>query len=254
MRPQTAQPHPHPTSGDPGGAPHAHPFAQPLSVRDRLGAEFDGEEVERFFRLLQTGPESALDLALDRFLARGIPADRLLLELFRDAALRLGDDWEQDRCTFLDVALGTGRLQRLLRALTRREMLQAGLEAPPTRKILLSSFQNQQHTFGLLMAAEFFQRAQWTVSIGAPLNPKWASDLVQDEHFDVVGLAIPMRESASAVRREISRIRTRSRNRQIGILVGGAAVSRDPDLVDEVGADAAAPDARLAPSVAEAFL
>jgi len=246
--------HPNGPSGDLRDSLPPPEFSPPLPATDRLGAELAVEELEQFFRLLQTGPESALDRSVERFLARGVPADRLLLELFRNSAVRLGEEWEQDRCSFLDVALGTGRLQRLLRALTRRDLSHSGPTLESSRRILLASFQDQQHTFGLLMAAEFFQQAHWSVSLGAPLNPKRASDLVQEEHFDLVGLSIPMLESAPAVRREISRIRNRSRNRGIGILVGGAAIARHPDLVDEVGADAAAPDARLAPSVAEAFL
>jgi MerR family transcriptional regulator, light-induced transcriptional regulator len=216
--------------------------------------EMDPGELDRFYPLLRHGGDAALDTFLERLLQRGISENRVLLDLLHPAAGRLGEEWDLDRCTFLEVAVGAGRLQRLVRSLTRRDHLRMAPPREERPRVLLAASSQQQHTLGLLMVAEFFRKARWRVDIGAPLRPEPASDRVRDQHFHVVGLSIPLLESVAMVRREVQRIRHRSRNPEIGVLVGGIAVATHPELVDEVGADAAAPDAHLAPDVAEAFI
>jgi len=232
------------------------PTTRPIRIvtTDRLGMELDPGELDRFYPLLRHGGDAALDTFLEHLLRRGISESRVLLELLHPAAGRLGEDWDMDRCSFLEVAVGAGRLQRLVRSLTRRDHLRTAPPRAERPRVLLASSSQQQHTLGLLMVAEFFRKAHWRVDIGAPLRPERASDRVRDQHFHVVGLSIPLLESVAMVRREVQRIRHRSRNPEIGILVGGIAVATHPELVDDVGADAAAPDAHLAPDVAEAFI
>jgi methanogenic corrinoid protein MtbC1 len=57
-----------------------------------------------------------------------------------------------------------------------------------------------------------------------------------------------------AVASMIRLIRRSSRNRQIVVMVGGAAFAQRPELVDLVGADATAPDARQGAIQAESFI
>ncbi len=220
-----------------------------------LGVELDPGELDRFYPLLRQGGEEALDSYLMRLLTRGISEARILLELLHPAAARLGEDWETDHCTFVEVTLGTGRLQRLVRRLTRR----SGAESVPfpanrPRILLAAGARGQQHTLGIVMISEFFRKAGWEVDVGAPLRPEETSDLVARQSFHAVGISLALVEEAPRLRREVARIRRRSRNPAIGVLVGGAAVSTHPELVDEIGADASSPQAHLAPDVARAFL
>ncbi len=220
-----------------------------------LGLELDPGELDRFYPLLRHGGEPALDAYLQRLLNRGISEPRIFLELLHPAAARLGVEWETDRCTFVDVTVGTGRLQRLVRRLTRKDPVR---NAPPPdirpRILLTAASRHQQHTLGMVMIAEFFRKAGWEVDVGAPLRAEDAADLVARASFHAVGISLALVEEARQLRREIARIRRRSRNPAIGILVGGVAISTHPELVDEIGADAAAPKAHLAPDVARAFL
>ena len=52
----------------------------------------------------------------------------------------------------------------------------------------------------------------------------------------------------------ISTLRQSSRNKGIGVMVGGPIFVAHPERADEVGADALAPDGREAPHMAEQLL
>ena len=48
----------------------------------------------------------------------GIPLEALLLDLFAPVARRLGTMWEADQIDFVDVTIGTSRLQQILHHFT----------------------------------------------------------------------------------------------------------------------------------------
>jgi MerR family transcriptional regulator, light-induced transcriptional regulator len=228
--------------------------SRPRRSSPRLALAIDENEISRFVTVLKGFDEAALDAYVSGMLRRGLSADRFLLELAAPAARLIGEEWEDDRCDFVDVTLATGRLQRQVRSFGTRLPCADPVEPAERPSILLASPAGQSHTLGLLMVAEFLHAAGWTVQLGAPFDDVPTLDLVSARSLDVLGLSISMSESVDSVREEIRRIRRRSRNRSIAILVGGPALVEAPDLVGALGADAACVDARLAPDVARSLV
>jgi methylmalonyl-CoA mutase cobalamin-binding subunit len=105
------------------------------------------------------------------------------------------------------------------------------------------------------MVAEFFRRAGWDVwdEPAVPANANLVQ-LVRAERFDIVGLSLASEIHLDGLARGIRALRRASRQRSVGILVGGPLFVEHPDLVARVGADATAIDGGQAPVQAENLL
>lgn len=185
--------------------------------------------------------------------ARGVTLERLYLDLFAVVARRLGQLWTDDLCSFADVTVGLVRLQRLV-----REYSPAFL--PPVdardsfRSALLVPVPGEQHTFGLVMVAEFFLRAGWKVHSDPMASVEELSDTIRNRWFAVAGISVANDDRLECVAALIRLVRRESRNRGIGVMVGGRVFAEKPQLASLVGADATATDGRQAALQAETML
>ena len=93
-----------------------------------------------------------------------------------------------------------------------------------------------------MMVADFFRRAGWSVWCEPATTTHGLIELVRAEWFAVIGFsigtALHIDELASCIRS----VRRASRNRALGVMVGGPIVNERPELVQLVGADATARD------------
>ena len=232
----------------------AHKAAAPP---DMPGAEKrlpDAQDVEAFTNVVLRKDIDAASAYVNLLLAEGVPLEAVFLELFAPTARRLGELWVADLCDFVQVTIGVGKLQHLLRQYA--QSLQGhGLEtAEGGRRALLAPTPGEQHTFGMLVVGEMLRRAGWDVT-GEPASGR--DDLcamVRGEWFAVIGLSLSCEDRVSALKRDIRAVRRASRNSAIGVMVGGRVFVEYPELVPRVGADATAADGREAVVRAEALL
>ena len=122
------------------------------------------------------------------------------------------------------------------------------------RRVLLIPMPGEQHIFGLSVVVEFFRRAGWDVCDGAVASNDELVELVRSEWFNVIGFSVSCENRLDALAAGIRAVRRASRNRAIGVLVGGRVFIEQPDLVAFVGADATAVDARQSALQAENLL
>jgi methanogenic corrinoid protein MtbC1 len=209
--------------------------------------------LDDFARMCHAPDETPMHAVVLGLRAAGVPVERLYLELLGPAARELGRLWEDDRCDFTDVTVGVGRLQQLLRELS--PAFGAEVDHPADgRRILLLPAPGEQHTLGASMVAEFFRRAGWDVVGGvggSGLDPVKA---VQSEWFDILGLSAGHHVRIDWMRDCISSVRQVSRNRGIGVIVGGPLFITDPACGDVVGCDAVVTEGQRGPEFAEALL
>lgn len=213
----------------------------------------DADCVQRFVSQVLADDEGAYLQDLLVWRQQGVSVEVLYLDLLAPAARLLGQLWEDDRVLFSDVTVAVGRLQRLLRSMSPAFGLE--IDCPPDgRRVLLVPVPGEQHTFGLSMVAEFFRRAGWDVVCDLDGQAVDAATLVRQEWFDVIGLSAGVDLRVGWLQSGITAIRTCSRNRAIGVMVGGPVFAVDPGLATRVGADACAVDGREAPRLAERLL
>lgn len=217
------------------------------------GHTISAGEVEHFAKLVLSHDEDVAFATIVTLRARGVTVEKIYLDLLAPTARYLGHLWEEDLCNFTDVTVGLGRLQRVLRELS--PALGRSVEHPSQgRRVLLLPSPGEQHTFGLVMVAEFFRRSGWDVTGGAWAAGADAAALVTAEWFDVVGFSLGAEVHLGALAESIAAVRHATCNQDLTVLVGGPLFGLHPEFVGEVGADGMTIDGREAPLLAETLI
>ena len=184
---------------------------------------------------------------------RGVSLPDIYLGLFQPVAEHLGQRWEEDSLSFVEVTRAIGQMQTLVRTLGADGKTPHPIDA--AHRIALASPSNEQHALGMLIVSQLFEMEGWEVeggsqlAAGQPLN-----NLVHDEWFGVVGLSASSEEAARRLKSVIDDLRQASVNESISVIVGGRAFVGHPELSEEVGADDMAVDAMDAIAKAEQLL
>jgi MerR family transcriptional regulator, light-induced transcriptional regulator len=201
----------------------------------------DGSDVTEIVRLLLAHDVSVASAYVETVRQRGATLEMICLDLLAPAARQFGLLWEQDECDFMQVTVGLCRLHQLLRELSP-EFGSAEIDRRSNRRILLASCPGDQHTFGISLVAQFLRRAEWDVWHEFPTSDAQIVEIVGQNWFAVIGLSVGTDARLDQLTATIRAIRRESRNRAIGVLVGGPILVYKPELADVVGADATAAD------------
>jgi methanogenic corrinoid protein MtbC1 len=208
--------------------------------------------VEQFAALTLGNDDAAAFAHVEGLVAQGILVETIFLDLLAPAARQLGTLWEADATDFATVTLAVSRLQRIMRRLGENFFNEGGRSGGES--ILLTIIPGEQHSFGLSMVAEFFRRAGWNLCTGPFASHQELISLVHNHWFDVVGFSVSNDRRLDELQKDIHDIRRCSRNRNVGIMLGGPMVIAQPSLVASVGADMMSADATAAPQQARALI
>lgn len=205
----------------------------------------NGIDVEEFTRIAMTHELGVVASFVEAMRYRGVQLEALFLDLLAPSARLMGELWEADLADFAEVTLGLSHLQRILRDLSPAFVAE-GDNREIGRRALLVAAPGDQHTFGISMVEEFFRRAGWEV-FGAPsATAKDLLEMVRRDWFAVVGFSLSSEIRLEGLANVIQAIRRASRNRNVGIMVGGNLFLSNPELVLAIGADLTAVDGRQA--------
>ncbi len=221
----------------------------PEIVNARNARAPDVADVEELVRLLLAHDTAVASAYVDAVRHRGASLDAICLQLLAPAARELGLRWEQDECDFMQVTVGLCRLHQLLRELSPE--FRSDEVVAPERRILLAPIPGDQHTFGIALVAQFLCRAGWDVWHEFPSADTDILEVLRQNSFAVVGLSVGNDTRLDDVTDIIGKIRRTSRNRAVGVMVGGPLLVKKPEIAALVGADATATDGREAVEKAE---
>lgn len=210
-------------------------------------------DLDGFVRACLSHDEERCPSLITNLIEAGMPLERICLDLLAPAARALGRLWEDDDIDFLDVTLGLGRMQRVVRDLGRRVAAETPM-SEDAGQAFLCAMPNEQHSLGLAMVAELFVADGWGVTVGHPIGNSDVVHEIAAHWYDVVGLSAGIVEQIPKITELVRSIRDASLNAHLAIMVGGRAFLDNPALVDVVGADASAPDAAQGPMVARTLL
>ena len=229
------------------------PSPVPAPVAPRLPAMLSTASVGGFVHAVLALDDGAWQTVTDRLLTDGMAVSDIYLHLLAPAAQELGRMWDEDLCSFTDVTLAVGRMQRVLRSLS--PAFGHEVDHPQNgRRVLLLPAPGEQHTLGLAIVAEFFRRAGWDVVGDGEARSVDPTALVRSDWFDVVGISAGTDARMDWLKSGIGAVRGASRNRGLAVLVGGPWFAADVGRVREVGADGTASDGQQAPVMAEQLL
>jgi methanogenic corrinoid protein MtbC1 len=219
-----------------------------------LGSTPGPADVETFTSLLLQDDESVCEDFIAALRNRPVAMESIFLDLFSPSARRLGQLWNDDLCDFTQVTLGLWRIQKMVYELSSSVPAHLGesTRSAPLRAMLVAA-PGSQHTLGLTMVCEFFRRAGWDVYSEPCANAHELTELARHGWFDVIGVSASVDDQVEPLETFISDLRTASRNRSVGMMVGGPLFLNNASLVGAVGADFTACDARQAVEMAESF-
>jgi methanogenic corrinoid protein MtbC1 len=222
---------------------------------DEAGApvQVSVQEVTAFARVVLDRDVGDVTAHVAGMRARGFSLETIFLEVLGPTARCLGAMWDEDLCDFTEVTVGLWRLQQVVRDLSPAFRSEVDYQEHGRRALLIPA-QGEQHTFGLFMVAEFFRRAGWDVWAGPVSAAGEVLSLVRNEWFAVVGISVSCETRLEGLAANIHAIRRASRNRAVGVMVGGPVFVERPELAALVGADASATDGRQAALQAESLL
>lgn len=225
----------------------AHPAA---TVSADSGAVIEPEDAARFAPLPLSLEADELLARVDQFLARGVPAESIFIDLLAPSARKLGEYWEEDRADFVEVTMGLWRLQEVMREVARRSPAIGGLFASP-RSALFAPMPGEQHSFGTTMVEECFTRAGWDTELLLACDRDMLLDRLGERSYDLAGLTLSCDCHIDPVSSLIRAMRSVSRNSGIRIMIGGRVANDHPSIAIDCGADGTAKTASDAVMTAE---
>lgn len=220
------------------------------SPAKRPTAEIDPFDASRFVAMpLHTEAAELLEV-VQTYLDKGVGVEAIYVDLLAPAARKLGELWEADECDFVDVTMGLWRLQEVMREVASQSPGAMGAMAG-ARSILLSAMPGDQHSFGPVMLEDVFARAGWSSEVLVEPSRGDLLRRVAEKPVDVAALTITRDCPSAAIAQIINAVRSVAANPNMQIMIGGRVVNENTDLVQEVGADGTALDAREAVKVAD---
>ena len=230
------------------------PDAAPTSPDAASAASaLDGEFVDRLTDELIACDIGAVKERIELLSQGGLTAEQICLLALAPAARRLGDLWDMDRCSFLEVTTGTAMLHGIMNELRLafRHRIIAGVRR---RSAVLVTAPGEQHRFGLSMLAEFFRKDGWQVALPTGNTIAQITAVTAARPVDLVGFSAGSDRHLGGLAACIAALRASSYNPDIIVMVGGPIFLGRPELVESIGADATAADAEDAVLRAQALL
>ncbi len=175
----------------------------------------------------------------------GTSVETLFQDLVGPTARRLGELWDEDINSIIDVTQGMGHLQHLVRTFAPDFRNEKNPSASSQRALLMS-MPGEKHTLGVSLIEEFFRREGWAVWGGPVETFEEVIALVGTMWFDVIGLSVSRVPDPDKMNFEIRLIREAARNRNMVIMIGGLPFMKDPRLAAVVGADSTAANGQQA--------
>lgn len=187
------------------------------------------------------------DHAAERFIlaARrdGVAHDVIYLGYVAGAARHLGEMWDDDRVSFLDVTLACGKLYRIIRGL--RHVIAPGIlhgkdEAPA----LFALVPGETHTLGIEIATDVFRREGWDIDMMVGLDHDTLVDQADRRAYRAIVLVANSDKMIEPMMRLVLALRIS--HPLAHLVVAGNIQNHHPDITDLVGADAVIKDIETA--------
>jgi methanogenic corrinoid protein MtbC1 len=181
--------------------------------------------------LIQPSPAAALQFIEDRR-DEGVTRQGVYLGYIVAAARSLGQGWDEDRYSFLEVTYGTGHLYALMRAL-RAETPGARPAFDGRRCALFATVPGEEHGIGITVATDLFREAGWDIDLRTDTDHDGLVAHVEETQPHIIGLSLSTEQRLDALVRLVVAIRITMPSAIIGVAPAtNVDAGRLHDLVD----------------------
>lgn len=184
------------------------------------------------FRL---GDPSDARRAIDRVLADGVSINDTIDFVLPEIARHLGERWFADDISFVDVSIGTARLQETVRALRQRERgwpMAVGRD----RRVLMIIPAPEEHTLGAIIATDQLRRRGIMVDLSVAEKRREVAARLEANRYKMIAISASGIRTVAAVKELVDTVR-RHALQFVPIALGGALADADDRLKDRVNVD-----------------
>jgi MerR family transcriptional regulator, light-induced transcriptional regulator len=199
--------------------------------------------------LLGVDDTAATEIMMDAH-ARGASVETLYLGYLAEAARRLGQWWDEDRVSSVEVVIGAGRIYANMRGL--RRLFGPGSSRGQRFRAVFASVPGETHLLGVAMAADLLTMHGWEIDLRAGLDHDALVAEIGHSTYPIIGLSASNSRALFPLARLIVALRVS--NPGAWILVCGGITGIEPDVAQMVDADAAAPDLASAEMMMEDYM
>jgi methanogenic corrinoid protein MtbC1 len=195
--------------------------AEVVTARGRFdGSRIDPDSVVAFCDLLldPDQPRRALAFIAARR-AEGMTMPEVYLGYIGGAARLLGERWERDEFTPLDVTIGAGTLYALMRALHATAEIRPSLDH--RRAALFATVPGEHHGIGITAAAHIFREAGWDIDLQLGLDQAALVERAARTRPTIIGLSLSTRDRLPALAKAVVALRIQVPGAMIGVAPGG---------------------------------
>jgi MerR family transcriptional regulator, light-induced transcriptional regulator len=166
----------------------------------------DPEQIAAFCDILiDPDPEAALRFIEDRR-AEGLSRQGVYLGYIPGGARCLGERWERDELSFLQVTSGTGHLYALMRALGGEHPLHQR-KFDNRRVALFATVPGEDHGIGITVAAGIFRDAGWEIDLETGTDHNELVTHVERTLPKTIGLSLSTEQRLDALVRLVVAVR-----------------------------------------------
>ncbi|WP_375569712.1 cobalamin B12-binding domain-containing protein [Seohaeicola saemankumensis] len=137
--------------------------------------------------LVQQQSKAALRFIEERR-AEGATRDALFYGYIAGAAQMLGRRWDGSEASFLDVAVGTGHLYALMRAV-KSDRTQGSRKDYSSKAALFATVPGELHSIGIMVATDTFREAGWDIDLQLGRDQAALVDHIERTHPEIIGLS-----------------------------------------------------------------
>ena len=196
-------------------------------------------EIDLLCAALLSGDDRAADQFILAARRDGVDTAAISRGYVAGAARKLGQMWDDDRISFIDVTLACGKLYGIIRGL-RHVLAPQTIQGRETRPALFALVPGETHTLGIEIATDHFRRDGWDVDMLMGLDHDAMVAEADLRHYEAIVLVA----NSDRMLEPLTRLSLALRITQplAHIIVAGGILDHHPDILRLVGAEAVMAD------------
>ncbi len=196
-------------------------------------------EIDLLCAALLSGDDRAADQFILAARRDGVDTAAISRGYVAGAARKLGQMWDDDRISFIDVTLACGKLYGIIRGL-RHVLAPQIVQGRETRPALFALVPGETHTLGIEIATDHFRRDGWDVDMLMGLDHDAMVAEADLRHYEAIVLVA----NSDRMLEPLTRLSLALRITQplAHLIVAGGILDHHPDILRLVGAEAVMAD------------
>ncbi len=229
------------------------PNMPPIAQAESAARALSGDMKETFVRIVLSRAPELVGAFIRPLLIHGFSVDEIYSKLLEPTARMLIDLWSEDIVSYMEVTIGLGRLQQIVHNLETSTRYN-GDNDPAAPSAMFVPKPGEQQTFGFYIMEELFRWSGWRTWVETSATVAQINATVACQWFDMLCLSVTREPDINQMSTTIEELRHVSRNDHLFVMVNGRPFAEHPDLIEAVGADAAATNGGEALTIMETAL